>query len=197
MNKTIAYIAKRVLGGLLLILPIYLAILILIKGMSSISHLIRPFTHVFPEAFPAEQVLSLLLVLLICFLIGLVLNTSQGRRTRSQLEGAVLVKIPGYSLFKSLTQQLAGENESVWQPALVDIEDALVPAFIIEELADGRYTVFVPSIPTPFAGAVYVMDGQRVHAVDVAFTDAVKVITKWGSGARQLVDAMEKGSHQS
>jgi len=30
--------------------------------------------------------------------------------------------------------------------ALVEIEDALVPGFIIEEFEDGRYTVFVPSI---------------------------------------------------
>jgi hypothetical protein len=34
----------------------------------------------------------------------------------------------------------------------VEIEEALVPAFIIEELDDGRFTVFVPSVPTPFAG---------------------------------------------
>ena len=32
----------------------------------------------------------------------------------------------------------------------------VVPAFIIEELDDGRLTVFVPSVPTPLAGAVYV-----------------------------------------
>ena len=41
----------------------------------------------------------------------------------------------------------------MWKPALVEIEEALVPAFIIEELEDQRVTVFVPSVPTPFAGA--------------------------------------------
>ena len=50
---------------------------------------------------------------------------------------------------------MTGKNEeNVWKPAFAEIEEALVPAFIIEELADGRFTVFVPSVPTPFAGAV-------------------------------------------
>ena len=54
-----------------------------------------------------------------------------------------------------------------WKPALVEIEDALTPAFVIEEHADGRFTVFVPSVPTPFAGAVYVLSAERVHVLDV------------------------------
>jgi len=37
--------------------------------------------------------------------------------------------------------------------ALVEIEDALVPALIVEELDDGSYTVLVPSAPTPMPDA--------------------------------------------
>jgi len=93
---------------------------------------------------------------------------------------------------------VAGESrENVWKPALVEIEDALVPAFIIETLEGGRYTVFVPSIPTPLAGAVYIMDAARVHPVDVPFTEALKVVSRWGSGAGALVAAMERGGKSS
>ena len=45
-----------------------------------------------------------------------------------------------------------------------------VPAFIIEELENGSFTVFVPSIPTPLAGAVYILTSDRVHPLDVPFT---------------------------
>ena len=68
-----------------------------------------------------------------------------------------------------------------------------MPAFIIEEHNDGRYTIFVPSVPTPFAGAVYVADRARVHPLDVAFTDALRTVSKWGSGSKDLVAAMEGG----
>jgi hypothetical protein len=52
-----------------------------------------------------------------------------------------------------MTRQLAGEkDEQSFQPGLVEIEEALVPAFIIEKHADGQFTVFVSSSPTPMAG---------------------------------------------
>lgn len=30
----------------------------------------------------------------------------------------------------------------------------------LKELGDGRFTIFVPSLPTPFAGAVYILSGN-------------------------------------
>ena len=70
---------------------------------------------------------------------------------------------------------------------MAQIEDALVPAFIIEEFEDGRYTVFVPSIPTPLAGSVYILDRKRVHPLDVPFAQALKTVSRWGSVARTLL----------
>ena len=91
------------------------------------------------------------------------------------MEKSLFERLPGYALFRSLTQRLAGEGrENVWKPALVEIEEALVPAFIIEEFEDGRFTVFVPSVPTPLAGAVYILTPERVHPLDVPFTQAIK-----------------------
>ena len=52
-------------------------------------------------------------------------------------------------------------------PALAEIEEALVPALIVEELENGSFTVLVPSVPTPMAGAVYILPPERVHPVDV------------------------------
>ena len=80
---------------------------------------------------------------------------------------------------------------------MAEIEEALVPAFIIEEFEDGRYTVFVPSIPTPLAGAVYILDRKRVHPLNVPFTEALKTVSRWGSGAKDLVAAMERDGNSS
>src|SRR5215468_223642 len=71
------------------------------------------------------------------------------------------------------------------------IEESLVPACIIEELDDGRFTVFVPSIPTPFAGADYILAPNRVHPLNVPFTQAVRVVSQWGAGSKDLVAATE------
>jgi uncharacterized membrane protein len=74
------------------------------------------------------------------------------------------------------------------------LEEALSPGFIIEELDDGRYTVLVPSVPTPAAGALFILPRERVHPVDVPFTQAVKVISKWGTGAGEMARGVSVGS---
>jgi uncharacterized membrane protein len=168
------FVKNTLVGGLLIVVPLYLAVLLLLKAMQSVMGLVRPFAQLLPAWLPADNILALLLVLSLCFLIGLAVRAPIGRALRERLEQSLFERIPGYALFRSLTQRLAGESrENVWKPALAEIEDALVPAFIIEELEDGRFTIFVPSIPTPLAGAVYVLVRERVHPLDVPFTQAI------------------------
>jgi uncharacterized membrane protein len=185
------FITSTVVGGLFIVVPVYLAVLLLLKGMKSAATLVRPVAALVPDWLPAENLLSLLLVLVFCFFVGVAVRTRSGRKIRERLEVAFFERLPGYGVLRSLTQRLAGNgDEEAWRPALVEIEEALVPAFVIEEHADGRFTIFVPSVPTPFAGAVYVLDAERVHIVDIPFTQAVSSISRWGSGSKELVAAM-------
>jgi uncharacterized membrane protein len=188
------FVTSTLVGGLLIVVPVYLAVLLLLKGMTSVAGLVRPLAALLPDWIPAEGFFSLVLILAICFLVGVAMRTRSGRAARERLEIAFFERLPGYSLLRSLTQRMAGDSdESAWTPALVEIEEALVPAFIIEVLDDGRLTVFVPSVPTPLAGAVYVLRPERVHILDVPFTQAIRSISRWGSGSRDLVAAMRKG----
>jgi uncharacterized membrane protein len=63
----------------------------------------------------------------------------------------------------------------------------LVLAFIIEELADGRYTVFVPGVPSPVRGSVYVLGRERVRPLDASFAQTIHALSRWGSGVGNLV----------
>lgn len=192
MKKVTNFILTRLVAGLLVVTPIYLAALLLLKAMSSLAGLVQPFSNMLPAGMPGAQVLSLIMVFIFCFVVGLAVSTSMGRSIWERLENTLFQKLPGYALFRSLTQRMAGTTqENVWQPALAEIEEALVPAFIIEELEDGRFTVFVPSIPTPLAGSVYILTANRVHPINVPFTQAVKALSQWGSGSKDLVAAMQ------
>jgi uncharacterized membrane protein len=187
------FVVKELVAGVLLILPIYLTILLLLKAMKSVGGFVHPLSRLLPKWFPAEPVVSFLVVLMICFLVGISMGTSLGQAVRSRIEHSFLQKIPGYEMFQGMTRQLAGESQDrTWKPALAEIEEALVPAFIVEELDDGRFTVFVPSVPTPMAGTVYILTPERVHPLDVPFTQAIKAVTRWGLGSRELVAAMER-----
>lgn len=96
--------------------------------------------------------------------------------TRTTLVGGLLVLLPVYLV------------------ALVEIEEALAPAFIVEELDDGRYTVLVPSVPTPAAGSLLIVARDRVHPLDTPLTQAVKVISHWGVGAGVLARGVSVGT---
>jgi len=192
MKRLAQFLLSSFAGGLVILLPIYLSVLLVIKAMQAVGKLVRPIAGLLPEWFPAEKVLSLLLVVLFCVLIGAAVRTRAGKAARERIEHSLFVRFPGYELFRSLTQQLAGSHEEhVWKPALAEIEEALVPAFVIEEFEDGRFTVFVPSAPTPLSGSIYILTADRVHPVDVPFTHAVKALSRWGAGSKELVEAME------
>lgn len=192
MKQFMKSVVRAFVTGLLVLVPVYLSVLLLLKAMHSVAGIAKPFVNLLPEWLPAEQTLSLLLVLIVCFLIGVAVRTPAGRVMRERIEKSLFERIPGYALFRSLTQRMAGKGEeNVWKPALAEIEEALVPAFIIEELEDGRFTIFVPSVPTPFAGAVYILPPERVHPLDVPFTQAIQSVSRWGSGSKELVAAMK------
>ena len=184
---------KAFVSGLLVVIPLYLAGLLLLKALGSAMGLVRPIAGLLPEWVAAEQLLSLLLLFALCLLVGFCVRTRAGGKIWERIQQPIAQKVPGYASIRNLAQQLAGQSHSAaWKPALAEIEEALVPAFIIEELEDGRSTVFIPSVPTPLAGAVYILTPDRVHPVDIPLTQAIKAISQWGAGSKHFVAAMEK-----
>jgi len=179
--------------GLILIAPVYLAVLLTLKAVSSFKAMLSPIVAMLPEGFRHESLLAVLLLLAFTLVVGALASTTAGSAVSAAFERAVFQRIPGYSALRGLTRHIAGETgEMAWRSALVNTDDgALMPVFFIEELADGRYTVFVPSVPTPLAGAIFIYQPERVHFVDVPFRQALSVISKWGEGAKSLVAAMK------
>ena len=193
--KTIAEFTKTTLiGGLLIILPLYFSVLLLVKAAMGLLALVHPIAAQIPASVQFRQVLAILLIAVVCFFAGLVVRTGPGLHAKNVFERAVLEKLPGYALLRGFAGRMTGRaDEPAFAPALVEIEDALVPALIVEELDDGSYTVLVPSVPTPMAGSIYILPRARVHPVDVPFAKAVGVFSKWGTGAGEFVRAMQAG----
>lgn len=192
--KTIAtFIKTTLIGGVLIIVPIYVAILLLAKTASGLLALLAPVTAQLPASVKFREIVAILLLVAICFVVGLIVRTGPGLRAKNVIEQAVFGRLPGYTFLRGLTKRLAGHDEEhTLEPALVEIEDALVPALIVEELDDGSYTVLVPSAPTPMAGSIYILPRDRVHPVDIPFTKAIGVFSKWGTGAGEFVRAMQQ-----
>jgi hypothetical protein len=129
----------------------------------------------------------------VCFVVGLIVRTGPSLRAKNAFKQAVLERLLGYSFIRGFGKRLAGRSEDqTLQPALVEIEGALVPALIVKALDDGSFGVLVPSAPTPLAGSIYILPHERVHPVDIPLTKAIGVFSKWGTGAGDFVRAMKE-----
>ncbi|HEV7474503.1 MAG TPA: DUF502 domain-containing protein [Pyrinomonadaceae bacterium] len=179
------------MSGVLVILPLGLVLLIILKIIDMLAPLATPLVEWLPRGLHFPALIASLLLLLACLVTGLLAQTRAGRGVGNSVEDTLLNRIPGYTMVRSITRRIADVEESEkFAPAFVELEDALVPAFVVEDHADGRYTVFVPSAPTPGVGAIYIMTRERVHIVDAPFIKVVKCVTTWGAGSRELLQAM-------
>jgi len=192
MRAAVEFLKTTLIGGLLVVVPVYVAMLLLAKAVGGMLALLAPIVALLPEAVHHfRKIIAIALLVAVCFLLGLVARTGLGRRMLDRFERHVLERLPGFALLRSVVRRVAGtEDDGQFQPVLVDIEEALTPAFIVEELDDDRFVVLVPSVPTPAAGSLYILPRARVHWVDASITEAVAVITRWGSGTGRLVKAM-------
>src|SRR5262245_36171158 len=101
-------VVNTLVGGLFVLLPIYLAILLLLKGLQSAMGLVHPISAFLPDWMPAKNLLSVLAVLIVCVVVGAAARTRVGRAIRERMEMSLFGRLPGYGLFRSLTQRLAG-----------------------------------------------------------------------------------------
>ncbi len=190
MRGMLDFMKTTVIGGLLVIVPVVVVFGLVARMIASLGSALEPIASRLPGGPIVRDLATVALIVAICFVAGLVARTTIGAGLRRVIE-RWLERIPGFALVRSLVRRVAGEEEGTrFQVALAEIEDALVPAFLIEEHEDGSYTVFVPAVPTPMAGAVYVLPRERVHPVDVPFATAIKCFTRWGEGTGELLRAM-------
>ena len=193
MRTITEFLKTTLVAGLLIILPVGLLVALLAKFVGMLRPIAEPMAEFLPERFRFPALIALLMILLLAFIVGLLALTRAGRSVGGFIETSVLDRIPGYPIVRSLIHRVGGAEETdKFAPAFVEIEEALVPAFIIEEHDDGRYTIFVPSVPTPAVGAVYVMDRERVHLIDAPFLKVVRCVSKFGVGSAQLIKSMRQ-----
>ena len=192
MKTVFNFLKMTLLGGLVVIIPAYISVLLILKTLGAATAVIHPISAALPDAARYRDVLAILLLLGVCFASGLFIKTAIGRLVRRAVERNLFERVPGYAVFRGLAQKLTDERSSTrFIAALAVIEDALVPACIVERHADGKCTVFVPSAPTPAMGAIYIMPAERVFEIDVPLVTIASCVSKWGTGSADLLAKMK------
>ena len=99
MRRFRDFVGNALVSGIVFSLPVYLCLLLLLKAIDSLGRLVRPLAALLPSWFPGEKVLSVVMVLAICLLIGAAIRTPFGSAMRKHVEDGFLSKVPGYHVF--------------------------------------------------------------------------------------------------
>jgi uncharacterized membrane protein len=93
--RTLAEFTKTTLiGGVLIILPVYLAALLLAKTVKGMLELLSPAAAQIPTAVEFRQVLAIALLVAVCFIVGLIVRTGPGFARRMPSSGRCWKSFP-------------------------------------------------------------------------------------------------------
>jgi uncharacterized membrane protein len=176
--------------GVFLLVPIMVFVMLIAKALGVLRGLVAPLAgEMGPLAgIPAPALLATVVLVLICFLAGLVSKTRGARGLVEWLESTVLARIPGYTYMKGMGESVAGvEGGPAYQPVLARIEDAWQFGFIVETIEPGQYAVYVPGAPSPWSGSVYFMAEDRIRRVDLRIGDVQGCLKRLGIGSSTLL----------
>ncbi len=191
------FVKTCIIGGILGVLPVLLAFFVLTEAVDILGAITEPVVERLPvEELGGVEVASLLalgILLFACFGVGVLLRTRFGSWAQGLVERAVLNRLPGYTILKTISRRMGGlEEGAVFSAALADIHgtQAWVWAFIVEEHEDGFYTLLLPNAPTPTVGTLYYVSTDRVRRLDVPPASVVNCVMQWGIGSKELLSGV-------
>ena len=199
MKKIKQFIKTSLLGGIAVILPITILILIFKWVYNLVIQFIHPLTKLLIARSHIQQLVADVIVvgiiLLGCFMLGVILKTKIGQFVHELVDIRLSSFVPGYKMVKSTVMHFFNAKKSPFSAvAIVRAfeNDTLMTGFITDEHADGSYTVFVPCGPNPTTGFVFHLKPQYVHPVNVPVEDAFRSVISCGADSKSLIDAFQR-----
>lgn len=203
-GKIRSFLLTSVSGGLLILLPIAILILLIQWLYSLLSGVIRPASEVLVHYLGLWMMVADLIILAVfigvCFLIGMTVKTRLGTFIYNKTENAILKRAPGYSMIKETMLLFLGRKTRPFSSvALVQVyaSSTLMTAFVTDQHPDGSYTVFVPTAPNPTSGNIYHLESDRVHEMNITVEQALRTILSCGAGSTYMIEQFEKGTSPS
>ncbi|NER08918.1 Uncharacterized membrane protein [Muriicola jejuensis] len=191
MKTFFSFIKSTLLGGILFLLPSVLLIIILTKAYSILEKLSEPLSERLPESasgFNYGILLTIVLLLTICFFSGLLIRSAWVNKRISKLENTVLVNIPGYSLIKSITADaVRAKSDKHLLPITIRDGDSWNIGFLVE-VGDKVSMVFIPDAPKYDAGEMRVVASENVQKLNISTKDFLKSIKIFGKGIIHHMD---------
>ncbi len=194
------FFLTTVLGGVVVVLPLYLLFVIIRFIYRLMTQIITPLKELFGLNDGGHQewlvnLLSIGAVVTLFFFIGLFIRTNSGQQIFHFIENNWLRQIPFYGTIRDTIQAFFGSKKMPFQEVvLVDVfkNGSMMTGFVSESHANGMVTVFVPTGPNPTNGFIFHIHHDQVEHIDIKPEEAMRTIIGVGVGSSIIFDAIEK-----
>ena len=192
MKKNKSVFRTNVIYGVLVLVPLAVIVLLLAKIVEILEKIAEPLNLQSATSVIGAIVLAVLLVLILCFVVGVFVRTRLGSWSLERFEQTILRQIPGYEIISNALKGFA-EKKTAYRAALVRLygPGTGVLGFIMEENDNDSVTVFVPSVPTLTMGSLHVVDRERVTMLEAGSIDVTNCISQWGIGSNKILGSIK------
>jgi len=192
VKKIIKLFNDTVTGGLFFLIPMFVLIFLVKKIWAKITGAAKSLLGLFGIHKVMDEwvgaLITIGIILLICFISGVLLRVSLLSKLRNKLDAFLEEKIPGYDFYKSTMEQKIKKDDAPSRPVvLLTVDGVSQPGVVIEQFADGRKVVFVSSHPASTNGNVYVVDTAAVTELPISELEMNKILKSRGEGLAKLV----------
>ena len=184
-------IIKQILSGFIfLLLPLTLMVFVLKEAISLVKILIRPLQRVLPEGhilgIGMLTLISLLLIVLICYVAGALEENKMIRSIIQKLEDHVLVFIPGYSMLINRAGDIVSDSEDL-RVVLSNEDNEWRPGIEVDRNENGFSTIFYPGPPAGRTGFLKIVHNSKFKVLEISISELMKVVRKYGKGSSTWV----------
>lgn len=196
----VGVIKTTAIGGIFFLFPLVIVGVLVGQVVQWSWTAAKALKDYLPAIAPSNYILlfivTLLFVLLICFVAGIVARRSLARRFTHTIEGYLLMLFPRYAIFKEqLTGNIgSGILRNQLRPVLVLVPEGQRMAMEVERgSVDGTQwvTVFFPGSPDPWSGNISLVEAFRVKPLNGSFNDAVATAEQLGRGTLKLLESSQ------
>ena len=192
MKSIFKIIKATFLGGILFLAPLVVLLVILEKGYGIIQKITLPLAEHLPRihvlGIALQELAGIIIIILICFVAGLLAKTAKVKNLIQNLEDGILSFVSGYSFMKNMNENIMGlESKDDLKVILVPTDAGLQFAFLIEEINENKFAVFIPDAPNPWSGSVVFVEKKDITDVDISQKQALACIRKLGFGSKVLL----------
>ncbi len=188
------FMNTTLIGGFLVILPLAILLIVFNWIFGFILNIIDPIARLLTFGGAIDRflasILSIIILLLICFGVGFFVRTRMGNYLFLRIERRILKRIPFYKAISETVKQFSDREKMPFSKVvLADVfgNDTRMTGFITDEHDNGFYTIFVPTGPNPTNGFIFHVKEDQIQEVDISVEEAMKSIIGVGTGSKKLI----------